>query len=175
MSILVAWIVLLSVLLLVAILRIYLQQREIERKAKEIFDMWVQNYKTSLEESLRKEVQIEYEKWKLKEEERIRKDAIRGSKNVITGQITEQLAPYLPDFPYNPKDARFIGNPIDYIVFNGLSESEIKEIVFVEVKSGRSGLNKNERLVRNAIEDKNVKFEIYRINNVKKEDVTNEN
>lgn len=146
-----------------------------ERKAKEMFDMWVQNYKTSLEESIRKEMQIEFEKWKLNEEEKIRKEAIRGSRNVITGQITEQLAPYLPDFSYNPKDARFIGNPVDYIIFDGLSNGEIKQIVFVEVKSGRSGLNKNERLVRNAIEEKNIKFEVYRINNGKKEDVSDEN
>ncbi len=171
----VVWIVLLFVLLLVAILYIYLQQKEIERKAKEMFDIWIQNYKTSLEESIRKEMQIEFEKWKLKEEERIRKEAVRGSKNVITGQITEQLAPYLPDFPYNPKDARFIGNPIDYVIFDGLSDGEVKQIVLVEVKSGKSGLNKNERMIRDTLEEKNVKFEIYRINNIKKEDVTDEN
>ena len=165
---------LLSVLLIFTVLYFYFQQKDAEVKAKEMFDMWVQNYRTLLEESIRNEVQMEYEKWRQNEVEKIRKDAIQGSRNVITGQITEQLAPHLPDFPYNPKDARFIGNPIDYVIFDGLSEGNVKQIIFSEVKSGRSGLNKNERLVRNVIDEKNVAFEIYRINNTKEND-NNEN
>jgi len=38
--------------------------------------------------------------------ERARKDAVERSRAVLSGQLSEQLAPYLPNFPTNPSDAR---------------------------------------------------------------------
>ena len=73
------------------------------------------------------------------------------------------MAPYLPDFKYNPTECKFLGKPIDFIVFKGLDEKEIEEIVFVEVKSGKSTLNKNERSLRDAIKNKHVRWEEYRV------------
>lgn len=95
----------------------------------------------------------------------IRKDAVKRSKAVIGGQVAEQIAPFLPDFPANPSDARFIGKPVDFIVFSGLSETEkIDEILFVEVKTGKSALNEREKEVKKAVEKGNVRYVEYRIN-----------
>ena len=58
------------------------------------------------------------------DKKKLRKDAVKRSKAVINGQVAEQIAPFLPDFPANPSDARFIGKPVDFIVFSGLSENE---------------------------------------------------
>ena len=97
-----------------------------------------------------------------------RKDAIAKSRAVLGGLFSEQLAPYLPDFPYNPSEVRFIGKPIDFIVFKGADNKEIKEVVFVEVKSGKAKINNHEKNLKNAIEKKRVRWEEYRI----PEDVT---
>ena len=95
----------------------------------------------------------------------LRKDAVKRSKAVISGQVTEQIAPFLPDFPANPSDARFIGKPVDFIVFSGLSENEkIDEILFVEVKTGKSLLSEREKEVKKAIEQRKVRYVEYRIN-----------
>ena len=95
----------------------------------------------------------------------IRKDAVKRSKAVIGGQVAEQIAPFLPDFPANPSDARFIGKPVDFIVFSGLSETEkIGEILFVEVKTGKSALSEREKEVKKAVEKGNVRYVEYRIN-----------
>lgn len=95
----------------------------------------------------------------------IRKDAVKRSKAVIGGQVAEQIAPFLPDFPANPSDARFIGKPVDFIVFSGLSETEkIDEILFVEVKTGKSALSEREKEVKKAVEKGNVRYVEYRIN-----------
>ena len=67
-----------------------------------------------------KKAEILFEEWKQKYEKEIRKDAIKKNKAVIAGRVTEHLIPYLPKFRYNPKDARFIGSPIDLIVFDDL-------------------------------------------------------
>ena len=89
----------------------------------------------------------------------IRQDAIQKSQAVTRGKITEQLIPYLPDFPFDPKDARFIGSPIDFVVFDGLSDGEVKSVVFVEVKTGKSGLSARERDVRDAIQSRKVDWQ----------------
>ncbi len=93
----------------------------------------------------------------------IRKDAIKRSRAVLGGQFSEQLAPYLPDFPFSPTEARFIGKPIDLIVFKGMDEKEIEEVVFVEIKSGKAKLNTHERKLRDAVKDGKVRWIEYRI------------
>ena len=89
----------------------------------------------------------------------IREDTLRRSQSVIAGKATEHLAPLLPGFEFDPRDARFLGSPIDFIVFDGLSEGEIQEIVFIEVKTGPwAALSTRERLVRDAVEAGRVRF-----------------
>jgi len=95
--------------------------------------------------------------------EHARKDAIERSRAVLSGQISEQLAPWLPDFPVNPSDARFIGKPIDFVAFCGTDEGSVSEIVFVEVKSGKSALSYVERSVRDAVVGGHVRWVEYRI------------
>ena len=99
------------------------------------------------------------------DKKKLRKDAVKRSKAVINGQVAEQIAPFLPDFPANPSDARFIGKPVDFIVFSGLSENEkIDESLFVEVKTGKSLLSEREKEVKKAIEQRKVRYVEYRIN-----------
>ncbi|MEK6899231.1 MAG: Holliday junction resolvase-like protein [Nanoarchaeota archaeon] len=92
-----------------------------------------------------------------------RKDAIAKSRAVLGGQFSEQLAPYLPDFDYLPTECRFIGKPIDFIVFKGMDEKKIDEVVFVEVKSGKAKLNEHERNLKETIEKKRVRWVEYRV------------
>ena len=93
----------------------------------------------------------------------IRKDSVDRSRATLSGQFLEKLAPHLPDFPYDPTDVRFLGTPIDYVVFDGLAEGEVQEIVFLEVKSGRSTLNSRERRVRDAVEAGAIRWDVYRV------------
>jgi len=92
-----------------------------------------------------------------------RKDAVKRSRAVLGGQISEQLAAFLPDFPGDPGEARFIGKPIDFICFNGLSNGAVTGITFIEVKTGQSALSPVERTVRNAIKEGRVEYAEYRV------------
>ena len=97
-------------------------------------------------------------------EARIREDALWRSHSVVAGKATEHLAPLLPGFEFDPRDARFLGSPIDFIVFDGLSQGEIDEIVFVEIKTGPSAaLTTRERMVRDAVDGRRVRFREVRI------------
>jgi predicted Holliday junction resolvase-like endonuclease len=92
-----------------------------------------------------------------------RKNAIEQSRAVTRGLIYEQLVPYLPEFEFNPKDAQFLGKPVDFVVFDGLDEGELRRIVFVEVKTGGAALTTRERRVRDAIRRGRVEWSEIRV------------
>ncbi len=93
----------------------------------------------------------------------IKKDSIERSRASLGGQFSEQLAPYLPNFKYKPTECKFLGKPVDLLVFEGLDEKEVSEIVFVEVKSGGSDLNGVQRKIRDAVKEGRVRWDEYRI------------
>ena len=92
-----------------------------------------------------------------------RKDAIVRSRAVLAGHFSEQLSPFLPNFPFNPSECKFLGKPIDFLVFQGMDKKEIDNIVFVEVKSGNSKLSPQEKKLKDAIESKRVSWQEYRV------------
>jgi predicted Holliday junction resolvase-like endonuclease len=92
-----------------------------------------------------------------------KKAAVQRSRSVLSGMFAEQLAPYLPNFPFSPTEAKFIGAPIDFLVFKGLDDQRIEEVIFVEVKSGSARLNHNEHGLKDAIDNKRVRWHEYRV------------
>lgn len=106
------------------------------------------------------------EEWE-NERTAIRKSAINQSRSVLGGKFTEQLAPYLPEFRYDPTEARFVGNPIDLVVFPGLATGNPREIVIVEIKSGKTGaLSPVEKKIQQLVEDGMVRWELLHLPNV---------
>ena len=102
---------------------------------------------------------LRFERWKRDHTKEARRDAVHRSQAVTLGKVYEHLIPYLPDFRWNPKDARFIGTPVDFLVFDGLSEGHLRAIVFVEVKTGTSSMSVRERQVRDAVLGQRVEWQ----------------
>lgn len=108
----------------------------------------------------------EAQKEQLKLIEEARADAVRRSRSVLNGQLVEQISPFLPDFPCNPADCRFIGKPIDFIAFAGLEETDsVDEILFIEVKTNSSQLSQRERSLKEAVEKKKIRWVEFRVKN----------
>jgi len=79
---------------------------------------------------------------------------------VRLGQVSEHFAPLLKDFPYDSKNVRFLGSPIDFVVF----EFEQEKIVFIEFKTGNSKESSRQRTVRKIIESGNVEYKLMTVN-----------
>jgi len=96
--------------------------------------------------------------------EQARKSAIEQSRAVLGGRFTEQMVPFFPDFKYDPTEVRFIGSPIDMIVFPGLAGGDPQEIVILEVKTGKNPqLTPAQKKIRQLIEEGMVRWdEIHR-------------
>jgi len=102
---------------------------------------------------------IRLEGWKREVEESLRREALERSRATLKGRIGEQMAPLLPQFKYEPADARFIGSPVDYVIFEGHSRGEPEGVVFLEVKTGRSTLTPLERKLKEVVEGGRVRWE----------------
>jgi predicted Holliday junction resolvase-like endonuclease len=97
-----------------------------------------------------------------------REDSVSRSRSVVSGRVQEHLAPLFPEFisQFNPRDAIFLGTPLDFVVFDGLNDgddTEVRRVVFVEVKTGKASLNKRERRVRDAIQAGRVEYQLLRL------------
>ncbi len=138
-------IALIVIIVVAAILGIFLTYYFTKLKFEGKFRQWQETEKLRWEE----------------ERERAIKEAITQSRAVLGGKFVEQLAPYLPEFKYDPTEARFIGSPIDLIVFPGLASGDPEEIVIMEIKTGKTGqLTPQERKIRKLIEDGMVRWEL---------------
>jgi len=117
-------------------------------------------------EAVKREYEALFEKWKQEYEEKIRQDAVQRSLATILGRVGEELAPLVifEKLGIGPKDLRHIGTPVDYVAFRGLSEGRVDEIVFIEVKTGKSSaLSDREKTVKKAVEVKRVSFAVINV------------
>jgi len=116
--------------------------------------------KWRFERRFRQWLQVESETLEL-EKNKIRQAAINQSRAVLGGKFVEQMAPYLPEFKYDPTEARFIGSPIDLVVFPGLATGDPQEVVIMEIKTGKNcQLTRQQNKIRQLIEDGMVRWEL---------------
>lgn len=170
----IAWllVLVLLVVLCIVLLLYFRQVRLTESRAREIFGVWRTQEREDLARWRETELTMLAEEragvlfagWKADEEAIIREDAVKRSQSVTRGKITEHLIPYFPDFPYNPRDARFLGSPVDLIVFDGLAEDTVREIAFIEVKTARKPtLSRREREVRDCVQERRVSYRVLQL------------
>ncbi|MFX0107200.1 MAG: Holliday junction resolvase-like protein [Candidatus Hodarchaeota archaeon] len=115
-------------------------------------------------------VESEFRRTWAEQESGIRRDAAQRSRLVLKGKIAEHMVPLFPDiFKYNPADARFIGAPIDYLIFDGYtgvkdgnSDHPIT-VILADVKTGEARLSRTERRIKEAVEAGRVRWETIRV------------
>lgn len=100
----------------------------------------------------------------------VRQLSVNRSRAVLKGKMAEQMAPMLPGFNYLPADSRFLGDPIDYVIFNGYTSTKDNhegiddlEVVLVDIKQGKSGLSYGQRQIARAVANGRVRFEVVRV------------
>ena len=76
----------------------------------------------------------------------------KQSQSVKYGKMSEQFMPFLNDFPYDSQNFRFIGTPIDGMVF------EDGKIIFVEFKTATSKLSQKQKQIKESVQAGNVEF-----------------
>jgi predicted Holliday junction resolvase-like endonuclease len=139
------------------------------KRGDEIGERVFEQRRAELEGVFEEKFKVLLEQWKIESEKAFREDALAKSRAVLKGALAEQLAPIFKVFGYNPSDARFIGDPVDYVIFDGYTK--VKEriedvpisIVLADVKTGEAGLTYEQRRIQRGIEQRLIKFEIIRM------------
>jgi len=113
-----------------------------------------------------REIDVRVKEKFMKIKDAFRQEVLKSSRAGLKGRIGEQIVPFLEQFRYNPSDARFIGSPIDYIIFDGYTEVKDRNakqpitVVLADIKTGKSAsLTREQRRIKKAIEEKCVKWE----------------
>ena len=98
------------------------------------------------------------------------KRSVNTSRAVLKGKMAEQFAPILPEFRYLPSDAKFLGDSVDYVVFDGYTDfrdgdgtAEDIEVILLDIKSGGARLSKGQQAIAQAVQAGRVRFETLRI------------
>lgn len=73
------------------------------------------------------------------------------------GRITEQWAPFMAGYPYEPRRFRFLGSPIDGVQF------EDDKVVFVEFKTNTSRLSAGEQRIKENVQAGRVEWFEFRV------------
>jgi len=93
--------------------------------------------------------------------ERMTTGARRTAEAVNLGMIVEKIVPLFPSFAYEAGDCRAMFEPIDYLVFSGLTaRNQVEALYFVEVKSGNARLTGSQQSIKKVVEDGSVQFRL---------------
>ena len=119
------------------------------------------------DEALKRQEELRQELAERKEElEKRKKSATEKAEKTATavniGKSLEKVLPVAKDFKWVVPDTKVLGDPIDLLVFNGLSTGNVQSLSFVEVKSGAARLNAHQRSIRDAIEDQKVSYGVFK-------------
>ena len=122
-------------------------------------------------------IQAEYEKYiaelELEHKQALldaQKRSVNTSRAVLKGKMAEQFAPILPEFQYLPSDAKFLGDPVDYVVFDGYTDfrdgdgtADDIEVILLDINSGGARLSKGQQAIAQAVREGRIRFETLRI------------
>jgi len=92
---------------------------------------------------------------------KLEETSITRARGINIGFIFERLIVTLDTFGFHPNDCRSMFDPIDYVIFDGLVEGNIKRIIFADVKTGASQLTKKQKKIKKLIEEKKVEYITY--------------
>ncbi|HIH09311.1 MAG TPA: endonuclease [Candidatus Diapherotrites archaeon] len=80
----------------------------------------------------------------------------KSSQSVKYGKLAEQFMPFTKEFPFSAGNFRFLGNPVDGVVF------EDNKIVFAEFKAANSQLSEKQKRIKELVQQKKVEwFELH--------------
>lgn len=121
--------------------------------------------KTWLDEYEAKLSLLEKREEKFEEKEReIREKAAEKGRQQVLKIIRKSLYSEFAMLPYNPYDIKALLHPIDFVIFDGLNDSEkLKSILFLTRRTQCVELVKIRRSIEHAIDKENYDWKIARI------------
>lgn len=114
-------------------------------------------YKQQVQDLKEREKELKRERKSISEKSEV------GAKSVNIGFILERLAPTMRDFRFDRNDCRSLFDPIDYVIFEGLSKNgTVSKVFFADIKTGGARLKNNQKEIKSLVERKKVDWDTYK-------------
>lgn len=117
----------------------------IQYKGK-ITKTWLDKYESKERSLDKKEEEFE------EEEEKLREKARERGRKIVPKLVQKSMHTEFASLKYNPYDIKTILHPVDFIVFNGLNNTKMKDIIFLSKNTDNNSLSKIRSSVQSAIE-----------------------
>ena len=92
------------------------------------------------------------------------KEFRKRSGRTRVGTTVEQMVPFVREMPFDPSDMRILsGGPVDYVVFDGLCDGNLRELVFLDVKTGKAKKNDAQKQVQRCADLGRVRFALFEV------------
>lgn len=87
------------------------------------------------------------------------------TKSVNIGNILERMVPTMTQFAFERSDCRSLFDPIDYLIFEGLTKKGVvTKMFFIDIKTGKARLAYKQKEIKQLIEFKRVEWCTYERN-----------
>ena len=118
---------------------------------------WLDDYQVNVEKADEIEAKFEEEKEKIKEEARERGRA------QVPELVRQSLDEKFAKLSYNPYDIKALLHPIDFVVFDGMTNEEMKNVVLLAKSTTNQYLQTIHNNIARTVEDKNYDWKVVRV------------
>ena len=91
----------------------------------------------------------------------IREQAIRRGRDQVPKMVNNSLSGSITKLKYNPYDIKPINHPIDYVVYDGMTDGEINNVIFLHEKN--SDLAELHKSIHETVQKKEYDWRVARI------------
>ena len=120
---------------------------------------WLDTYEKKLQHVEDKEAKFDEEKQQMRDE------AIKRGRAQIPRLIRKAMDPKISGLKYDPYDIKALLHPIDYVVFDGMNKSSMKNVVLLSESTKNTRLNSLHNGIAKAVEKKAYDWKVVRVTN----------
>lgn len=96
-------------------------------------------------------------------EQRLRERAAERGRKKVSAIINKSMDPNFVKLNFNYYDIKLLMHPIDFVVFDGLNDNSLQEILFLSRTTGNPNLAALRNLVKQAIAKQNYSWQVARV------------
>jgi predicted Holliday junction resolvase-like endonuclease len=94
----------------------------------------------------------------------IRKKSVNKGRIDAEKAVIKMMSKGMKTLKIDPFDVKAISNPVDFVVFDGMTKEKMKEVMFLSNKINNNEINKKREQVKKAISQNKYDWKVVRIN-----------
>ena len=96
-------------------------------------------------------------------EKTIRDEAVKRGRSKVLKTVLNSMDEYFTKMKYNPYDIKPILHPVDYVIYEGMNEEKMNDVVFLSKKTSNPYLDKLHMSINEIINKELYDFKVARI------------